>query len=118
MKSIIKIETETYLKSEQKSRIETRYYITSKSTIPKKYLGYSRKHWSIENNLHWSLDVILNEDKSRKRNNSVAENFSIILKVILALLKEKQLQNKRISLKRMRKKAAWNLDYLYKLLDF
>lgn len=116
---IVKIETETYLKSAQKSRTETRYYITSKnSSTPEKYLGYSRKHWSIENNLHWSLDVILNEDKSRKRNNNVAENFSIILKVILALLKEKQLKNKKISIKRMRKKAAWNLEYLNQLLNF
>lgn len=118
VKRMIKIETHTYLKSTQKSRTEIRYYITSKEETPEKYLEFSRSHWAIENNLHWSLDVIMGEDKSRKRTNNVAENFSVILKVILALLKEKQLNNKKISIKRMRKKAAWNLQYLDQLLKF
>jgi uncharacterized protein YtpQ (UPF0354 family) len=67
--------------------------------------------------LHWSLDVILKEDESRKRNNNVAENFSIVLKLVLKLLQEKQLKNKKISIKRMRKMAAWNLDYLIEMLN-
>ncbi len=118
IKRMIRIETHTYLKSTQKTRAEIRYYITSKEETPKKYLELSRNHWAIENNLHWSLDVIMGEDKSRKRNNNVAENFSIILKTILALLKEKQLDNKKVSIKRMRKKAAWNLEYLDQILKF
>jgi len=68
--------------------------------------------------LHWSLDVILGEDKSRKRTNNVAEKFSVILKVIIKLLQEKQALNKKISIKRMRKMAAWNLDYLNELIKF
>lgn len=115
---LIKIETETYLKSEQKTRTEQRYYITSRDESAQKYLEYSRNHWAIENNLHWSLDVIFKEDDSRKRNNNVAENFSITLKIILKILKEKQLNNKKVSIKRMRKKASRNIDYLKDLLNF
>lgn len=118
LNSIIKIETESYLKSENKTRTETRYYITSKSTTAEKHLKFSRNHWAVENNLHWSLDVILQEDKSKKRNNNVAENFSVILKVILKLLKEKQELNKKISIKRMRKKVAWDWEYLKQMVQF
>ena len=116
---IIKVETETYLKSQDITRIENRYYITSKDTNPEEYLKISRNHWAIENNLHWSLDVIFQEDNNKKRNNNVAENFSIMLKVILKLLKEKQMAlEKRISIKRIRKKAAGSLGYLNEILYF
>lgn len=118
LKKIVKIETETYLKSKEKMRSDVRYYITNKEDTPDNYLKFSRNHWQVENNLHWSLDVILDEDKSRKRNNNVAENFSIMLKVILALLKEKQKNYKRVSIKRMRKRAAWDLNFLNELMDF
>lgn len=105
LKQIVKIETQSYLKSEGRTRNETRYYITSCEASAQRCLLLSRKHWTIENNLHWSLDVIFKEDSSRKRNNNVAENFSIMLKVILKLLKEKQPQvqvkHKKISIKRM-----------------
>lgn len=115
---IIMIDTQTYLKSEDKTRSEIRFYITSKEMSAENYLKISRNHWAIENGLHWSLDVIFGEDKSRKRNNNVAENFSVILKVILKILQEKQAINKKISIKRMRKIASWNLEYLEKLLNF
>ncbi|WP_143037807.1 ISAs1 family transposase [Paenimyroides marinum] len=118
LKKVVMIQTQTYLKSENKTRSENRFYITSKETSAENYLKISRNHWAIENNLHWSLDVILGEDKSRKRTNNVAEKFSVILKVIIKLLQEKQALNKKISIKRMRKMAAWNLDYLNELIKF
>lgn len=113
LKKIIKIETETYLKSEQKLVGDNRYYIVSFDAPAQKYLDISRNHWAIENKLHWSLDVIFNEDKSRKRNNNVTENFSIILKVVLKLMRTKQKEmveqgKKRISLNRMKKILCWN----------
>lgn len=118
LKTIVMIETETYLKSEDKTRSEKRFYITSKESSAENYLKISRNHWAIENNLHWSLDVIFGEDKSKKRTNNVAENFSVILKVILKFLQEKQALNKKISIKRMRKMAAWDLEYLNQLIKF
>lgn len=118
LKTIIKIETKTYHKSRDKTTTDERYYISSQINTAELFLKYTRNHWSIENKLHWSLDVILKEDDSRKRNHNVAENFSIMLKLVLKLLQEKQLKNKKISIKRMRKMAAWDLDYLIEMLNF
>lgn len=118
LQTIIKIESTTYHKSKNKETKDKRYYISSQLNTPEIFLKHTRNHWLIENKLHWSLDVILKEDESRKRNNNIAENFSIILKLVLKLLQEKQLKNKKISIKRMRKMAAWNLDYLIEMLNF
>jgi predicted transposase YbfD/YdcC len=63
---IVMIETQTYLKSEDKTRSEKRFYITSKESSAKNYLTISRNHWAIESNLHWSLDLIFGEDKTWK----------------------------------------------------
>lgn len=118
LKSILKTESEIYHKSNDKITSDVRYYISSQVNTPDVFLKYTRNHWLIENKLHWSLDVIFKEDESRKRANNVTENFSIILKLVLKLLQEKQLKNKKISIKRMRKMAAWNLDCLIELLNF
>src|SRR5690606_22583188 len=90
LRKFLKVETETYLKSENRTLKDQRYYIVSYQATAEKYLKATRNHWAIENKLHWGLDVIFNEDSSRKRNNNVAENFSIIFKVALKLLKDKQ----------------------------
>ena len=118
LKTFIQIETEVYHKSSGKTSQEQRYYISSQKNTPDAFLKATRNHWLIENKLHWSLDVIFKEDQSRKRFKNVTENFSIILKTALKILQEKQKINKKISLKRMRKMAAWNLEYLIELLDF
>lgn len=118
LKTFIEIETEVYHKSKEKTTIDKRYYISSQVNSPDFFLTATRNHWLIENKLHWSLDVIFKEDQSRKRVKNVTENFSIILKTALKLMQEKQKKNKKISIKRMRKMAAWNLDYLMELLDF
>jgi predicted transposase YbfD/YdcC len=118
LRTIIKIETETFHKSKNKTTRDTRYYISSQNNTSEYFLKATRNHWLIENKLHWSLDVIFKEDQSKKRNNNAAENFSIILKTVLKLLQEKQLKNKKISIKRMRKRSAYNLDYLLEILDF
>lgn len=98
LKTYIKIETEVYHKSTKKTTIQI--------NTPELFLKATRNHWLIENKLHWSLDVIFREDHSRKRLKNVTENFSIILKTVLKLMQEKQKVNKKISIKRMRKKAA------------
>lgn len=118
LKTFIQIETEVYHKSSGKTAQDKRYYISSQENTPDVFLKATRNHWLIENKLHWSLDVIFKEDQSRKRLKNVTENFSIILKTVLKILQEKQKINKKISIKRMRKMAAWNLDYLVELLQF
>jgi len=118
LKTVLQIETEVYHKSSGKTTCDKRYYISSQENTTETFLRATRNHWLIENKLHWSLDVIFKEDQSRKRFKNVTENFSIILKTALKILQEKQKINKKISIKRMRKMTAWNLDYLIELLDF
>lgn len=118
LKTIVTIYTETYNKSTEQTTKHTRYYISNEQNTAEYFLKATRNHWAIENNLHWSLDVIFKEDQSRKRFKNVTENYSIILKTVLKLLQDKQKENKKISIKRMRKKAAWDLEYLLGLLNF
>lgn len=72
-----------------------------------------RTHWSIENNLHWQLDVTFNEDGQRKKKNA-AQNFSLISKIAMSQLKNSQ---RKGSLTMKRKLAGWDTEYLKELLD-
>ena len=118
LQTFVEIETEVYHKSSAKTTSDKRYYISSQINTPENFLKATRNHWLIENKLHWSLDVIFKEDQSRKRFKNATENFSIVLKTALKIMQEKQKINKKISIKRMRKRAAWDLEYLVELLNF
>ncbi len=69
---------------------EVRYFICSISADAKVFSQAVRKHWSIENQLHWVLDVSFNEDLSRVRRGNAAENMSVLRHLVLNLLKKKQ----------------------------
>jgi predicted transposase YbfD/YdcC len=49
-----------------------------------------RSHWGVENKLHWTLDVGFSEDASRKRNKNEVQNYSVLLKIALNLLKKQK----------------------------
>jgi len=72
------------------------------------------QHWGIENKLHWVLDVGFGEDLDRKRAGHSAENFSILNRIALNLLKQEKSLNRGTRSKRL--KAARNQPYLLKLL--
>lgn len=78
LKSIVKITAKRFNKSTQQASTETRYYITSLEPNAEKINNAVRKHWSIENNLHWTLDVIFKEDESLKKKNASPVNFNIV----------------------------------------
>ena len=84
--SIIKIERVRELKATGKIETQTSHYISSLNQTRKIGLGI-RKHWGIENKVHWFLDVAFNEDLSRKRTGNAAENYSTITRIALNLLK-------------------------------
>jgi predicted transposase YbfD/YdcC len=65
---------------------EERYYISSLSLDAQTLNDVARKHWGIENRLHWRLDVIFNEDKACIRNDNAAENMNIMRKWSMAVL--------------------------------
>jgi predicted transposase YbfD/YdcC len=73
-----------------------------------------RKHWNIEINLHWSLDVSFREDLCRTRKGHAAENLAVIRRIALNLLKQEKTSKNGITCKR--KKAGWSNQYLLKVL--
>lgn len=65
--------------------MERHYYITSLPLDSERITETIRSHWSIENNLHWQLDVSFNEDSQKKEN--AAQNFSLLNKIAMTQLK-------------------------------
>jgi predicted transposase YbfD/YdcC len=94
---------------------EVRYFICSISADAKVFSQAVRKHWSIENQLHWVLDVSFNEDLSRVRRGNAAENMSVLRHLVLNLLKKETSVKKGLKAKRF--KAALDTDYADKILQ-
>lgn len=115
LKSIIKIESiREFKNSDKPTETATRYYISSVLTTAKKLQWAIRFHWGIENKLHWALDVAFSEDASRKREGNASQNFSILSKIALNLLKNETSAKQGIKGKRL--KAAYDQNYLLKIL--
>lgn len=115
LKSIIKIESiREFKNSDKPTETATRYYISSLLTQAKELQRAIRLHWGIENKLHWVLDVAFSEDASRKRAGNASQNFSILSKIALNLLKNETSERQGIKGKRL--KAAYDQNYLLKVL--
>jgi hypothetical protein len=71
-------------------------------------------HWTIENGLHWILDVTFREDDSRVRDRTATRNLAILRKIATNLISRDR--TPRISMRARRKQAAWNDDYMLSLL--
>ena len=95
------------------TRSETRYFITSLTSL-EGFAHAVRKHWSIESQLHWSLDVVFREDASRARKDNSPLNMNILRKVALMCLN--QAKYGRVSKQKMRYKAALNPEALLDIL--
>ena len=117
LKSIVRIESRTRdVKSGQIHR-ETRYYLSSLEADAQ-YINHSiRTHWSVENQLHWTLDVAFGDDASRKQKDNAAQNFSLLNRIGLNIIKNAKVSS--MGVKGHRKKAGWDNDYLiYALKSF
>ena len=98
----------------KQSSTEIQFYLTSLPPDANRLLSVVRTHWSIENQLHWSLDVVFGEDQSRIRKGHGPRNFGMLRRLALGLLqRETTVQG---SLKRKRYKALLNNDYLCTIL--
>jgi predicted transposase YbfD/YdcC len=93
---------------------ELRYYILSTYLSGRRFAEAVRGHWSIENRLHWQLDVTFQEDQCRIRQGHADANFSILRRTALSLLKNEP--TKKVGIKNKRLTAGWNEDYLEKVL--
>lgn len=89
--------------------MEAHYFIGSRRMGARKHAEVLRHHWRIENNLHWHLDVSFGEDASRIQERNAAENFALLRKMALCVLKQ---QPDKLSIARKRKKAALNPEFL------
>ena len=93
---------------------DTRFYITSCILGAQDLLNAVRKHWQVENTLHWTLDVTFNEDASRIRKESSPENYAMIRHVALNILRGYKLI--KASVKRKLNMAALDDDFRTKLI--
>ena len=114
LQCLVRIDAERYMKSTGKSEKETRFYISSLSADASLINQSVRSHWGVENSLHWILDVAFNEDNSRKREGHAAQNFSVLNRIALNLLKNEMTTKCGIKTKRL--KAGWDNKYLQKIL--
>jgi predicted transposase YbfD/YdcC len=90
LRTLVKIESERSIKSTGKTEKDTRLYISSLDADAVLINRSVRKHWGIENSLHWVLDVDFREDYSRKRTGNAAQNFTLINRIALKLLKNEK----------------------------
>ena len=93
---------------------EARPYLLSARLTAPQFADAVRSHWGIESRLHWLLDVAFREDESRARVGHSAENFAVLRRLALHLLKQEATAPCGIKAKRL--KAGWSEDYLLKVL--
>ena len=108
---LVRVASRTELKD--RGRFETRYYISSAPLTAERAGQAVRAHWGIENQLHWTLDVVFRDDLARLRTGHGPENMAVIKHFALNLLRQAKPTR---SLKNRRKLAGWNLDYLEDVL--
>jgi predicted transposase YbfD/YdcC len=114
LRSLVKIESERYIKSTGKTEKETRLYISSLPADAKLINRSVRAHWGVENSLHWVLDVGFNEDAGRKRTGFAAQNYSLISRIALNLLKNDK--TTKVGVRGKRLKEGWDNRYIIKLI--
>lgn len=92
---------------------ECRFYLSSLSADARRHAQVIRSHWSVENSLHWVLDVTFDEDASRIRQGYAAENLGLLRRLSVNLLKR---EPSKLSLKMKRYKAGIDNDFLLQIL--
>jgi predicted transposase YbfD/YdcC len=98
-----------------KESIEVSYFLSSLPPNARRIGCAIRGHWSIENGLHWVLDVVFREDARRVYDRTAAENVAFLNRLAVSLLRG---DPRKSSLKVKRKRAGWSIPYLMHLLGF
>jgi predicted transposase YbfD/YdcC len=112
LKSVVMVEAERFIGD--KLSVETRYYISSLENDARLLNESVRSHWGVENSLHWVLDVTFQEDRSRIKKENAPENFGLLRRLALCLLKKEGTSKRSIKGKRLR--ASWDEGYLQRVL--
>ena len=112
LRSVIKVVG--HRDTDQGAAVQARYYISSLDSSAERLLAAIRAHWSIENSLHWSLDVTFGEDQSRIRNENAPQNMATLRQISHNLLKRET--SLKVGIQGKRLQAGWKEDYLLKVL--
>lgn len=115
LKTLVMVERHRKENKESEFSTERHFYITSLEADAEKLATMIRQHWGVENSLHWVLDVTYKEDQCRARKRHAASNLSTLRKWTLNIFERAA---GKASIRTKQKKAAWDHDYLLKLLDF
>lgn len=113
------IHVRSYREENGKVEEKSRYYISSHQEKSAAWFNrHIRTHWSIENGLHWHLDVSFNEDAAKVRGRQASENLSILRKFCLNLAKIKKRElNLQFSIQKIRYRASLSTDFLTQLFQ-
>ena len=98
-----------------KTSIDIRYFVLSRRLSPRSLLEVAREHWKIENQLHWTLDVVFNEDDARSRKDYGPENLAVIRRLALNILNA---HPDKITTARKMRKAALDKAFLFELFAY
>jgi predicted transposase YbfD/YdcC len=112
LQTIVMVNRKRYLWN--KVQTETQFYLSSLPCDAQLISRAIRQHWSIENQLHWVLDVTFNEDSSRIRRGHSPENFTLLRRMAISLLNQ-ETKSKR-SLRQKTKLAAMSCNYMFDVL--
>ena len=113
LRSIVRVESQRTVQGKMSE--EVRYYISSLPPDATILAGKIRGHWGIENSQHWTLDMSFNEDRARTRKKNAPDNFALLRRIALNLLKAEKSKKRSVRAKRL--KAGWDNAYLLKVLE-
>ena len=114
LRSVCRIETETMEQKSGKVTKDCRYFISSLAVDPERALRMAVSHWDIENPLHWTLDMVFDEDHSRARSRYAAENLAVMRHIVFDMIRRDKVTSGGI--KRKKKEMTWSEDKMLMVL--
>jgi predicted transposase YbfD/YdcC len=115
LNTVVKVTAQRTTKTTGVITEQTRYYICSlKRPSAERVQAAVRAHWSIENSLHWVIDMAMREDESRIRTDHAPANMAVLRHIALNLVRADT--TRKVGVKASLKKAGWSTDYMEKLL--
>ena len=112
LRGVVMVEAERFIGDSLS--VETRYYLSSLPNDARLLNDAVRSHRGVENSPHWVLDVTFNEDRSRIKKENAPEDFGLLRRLALCLLKKESTSKRSIKGKRLR--ASWDEGYLRRAL--
>ncbi len=113
--SVVMVTREVWCQATGAQSTEVSYFLSSLPPTARRIGRAIRGHWSIENGLHWVLDVVFREDARRVYERTTAENVALLNRLALSLLRG---DTSKDSMKVKRKRAGWSIPNLAQLLGF